>query len=165
MKPIISTSADGTETKYASIAEAARAGFDRSAISKCLAELRKTHRGYRWRYGESSPDISAKFGIVAIEVRPDTWDRHIYFANMSDVAAAGYCRQAVLACLDGLCRRTHHGLIWQRATVYESLWEFAKDRPRSSVESRRTIIADLLTLNPGSRDRFDLGEADRVLCN
>lgn len=49
-KPIVSLTSDGSATVYPSIAEACRAGFDKSSIHDCLNGTYKSHRNCKWMY-------------------------------------------------------------------------------------------------------------------
>ena len=52
-------------------AQAYRAGYVRSSITKCLSGKNKTHRGLTWRYARGSPverSSSALVGFEAIQV-------------------------------------------------------------------------------------------------
>lgn len=117
------------EVVFASMTEAAKTGFEVSAISACCLNTLKTHRGYFWRFvdDDTIPEYKDKLGSVAKEslkkdsvsgvsvsvesINLATGESKVY-ASMADAKKEGFNQGHISDCCLGK-RHMHKGHFWR----------------------------------------------------
>lgn len=136
----------GEKVLYDSIADAARAGFMQSAISKCCLGNRMSHRGFKWMYADPGTHLKRegreqdkRKAVLRVGLGNNA---ETYYPSVNHVAKDGFSPSAVSKCCRGL-NHQHKGYLWKFTDLRDEDKEM--DRGQRAVTAFNPLTKELKT--------------------